>query len=318
MAKEIELSVVIPAYNEEEGIKLFHQSLLVPHIISATSDYEIIYVDDGSEDKTLDVLSSVAEEDNRVKVVSLSRNFGKEVASSAGIKFATGKAIIIIDSDGQHPPELIPEFVKKWKAGAQVVVGVRTSNQREGILKKWGSTLFYRLLNHVNDVHMKPGSTDYRLIDQAVQKEFIKLHEHNRITRGLIDWLGFKRDYIYFEAPPRLAGKATYSPTKLLGLAINSLASLSIKPLFVLAWIGFFVTLASFSLGVFIMVEQFLFNDPMHLNFTGAALLGIFISFLVGLVLTSQGVIAIYLSHVHTHAQGRPLYIVDDSKSIGV
>lgn len=318
MTNPIELSVIVPAYNEEAGIQLFHESLLMPHVVDASKNYEIIYVDDGSDDNTLDILSKIAKQDERVKVVSLSRNFGKEVASSAGIKFASGKATLIIDSDGQHPPELIPEFMKKWRAGAQVVVGVRTSTQKESAIKSLGSTLFYRLLNSVNDVHMKPGSTDYRLIDQAVRKEFIKLHEHNRITRGLIDWLGFKRDYIYFEAPPRLAGKATYSPSKLLGLTVNSLASLSIKPLFVLAWVGFVVTIASLSLGIFILIEQFILNDPMDLNFTGAALLGVFITFLVGLVLTSQGVLAIYLSHVHTHAQGRPLYIVDDSKSIGI
>lgn len=312
------VSVVIPAYNEAEGIELFHQDFLITHIANATDNYEIVYVNDGSSDTTLDILLKLAKKNNRIKVVSLSRNFGKEVATSAGIGIATGKAIIIMDSDGQHPPELISEFIKKWKVGAQVVVGVRASNQEEGAIKKWGSKLFYSLFNGVNGVQMQPRSTDYRLIDRAVQQEFIKLSEHNRITRGLIDWLGFKRDYIYFDAPARIAGTASYSPIKLIALALNSFISLSLKPLFMLAWLGFFITVLSLATGIFMFVEQILLGDPLGLHFTGAALLGIFISFLVGLVLTSQGVLAIYLSHIHTHTQGRPLFVIDYSRSIGI
>lgn len=319
MNNEVVVSIIIPAYNEAAGIKEFHEKLLLPAISKApTVSYEIIYVNDGSTDDTLNSLSLIAAKNKHVKVASLSRNFGKEVATSAGISLATGKAIIMMDSDGQHPPELIGEFISKWQTGAQVVIGVRASNQKEGSIKKWGSKLFYRLFNSVNGVQMQPGSTDFRLIDRAVQQEFIKLPEHNRITRGLIDWLGFKRDYVHFDAPARLAGEATYSSKKLLGLAMNSFVSLSLKPLFMLAWIGFIITLLSLSVGIFMLVEQYILGDPLSLNFTGAALLGIFISFLVGLVLTSQGVLAIYISHIHTHAQGRPLFVVDHSSSIGL
>jgi len=155
-------------------------------------------------------------------------------------------------------------------------------------------------------------------MDRSVQQEFIKLPEHNRITRGLIDWLGFKRDYIYFNSPARLAGAPSYSSTMLIGLALNSFVSLSLKPLFMLAWTGFIITLLAMVAGIFMLVEQLVLGDPLKLNFTGAALLGIFVSFLVGLVLTSQGVLAIYLSHIHTHAQGRPLFVVDRSSSIGI
>lgn len=312
------VSIVIPVFNEAEGLDAFHATLLMPHLEKVKTPYEVIYVNDGSTDTTLEQLSHIAENNSHVKVVALSRNFGKEVATSAGIQFASGDAIIIMDSDGQHPPELISEFIAKWKAGAQVVIGVRTTNQKEGAIKKWGSKLFYRLFNGVNGVQMQPGSTDYRLIDAAVRREFIKLPEHNRITRGLIDWLGFKRDYIYFNAPARLAGKASYSSSKLVGLAMNSFVSLSLKPLFLLAWVGFIITVLSLTAGVFMLIEQFILGDPLELDFSGAALLGIFISFLVGLVLTSQGVLAIYLSHIHTHAQGRPLFVVNYSESVGI
>lgn len=313
------LSIVIPVYNEAEGITAFHKELLLPSLSKFLKDsYEILYINDGSSDDTLKIILKMAEKNNHIKVVSLSRNFGKEVATSAGIELATGNAVVIMDGDGQHPPELISDFVKKWEAGAQVVVGVRASNQKEGLIKKWGSRLFYRLFNSVNGVHMQPGSTDYRLIDRVVREEFIKLPEHNRITRGLIDWLGFKRDYVYFDAPARLAGPASYSSTKLVGLAVNSFISLSLKPLFMLAWMGFIITLLSLFAGIFIFIEQLVLGDPLRLNFTGAALLGIFISFLVGIVLTSQGVLAVYLSHIHTNAQGRPLYVIDYSESVGI
>ncbi len=319
MSDEITLSIVIPAYNEAAGIKEFHERLLLPNILKAVNDlYEIIYINDGSRDNTLEILTEIAKKNDHVKVISFSRNFGKEIAVSAGIEFAEGKATIVMDSDGQHPPELISNFIEKWKAGAQVVVGVRKSNHREGLIKKLGSKLFYQFFNSVNGIQMQPGSTDYRLIDRSVQQEFIKLREHNRISRGLIDWLGFKRDYIYFDAPARLAGTASYSSAKLVGLAVNSFISLSLKPLFMLAWGGFFITLLSFMAGVFIFIEQFLLGDPFELDFTGAALLGIFVSFLVGLVLTSQGVLAVYLSHIHTHTQGRPLFIIDYGASVRI
>lgn len=319
MSSKIILSVVVPVYNEADGIEEFHRHLLLPSITEAAGElYEIIYVNDGSQDQTLDTLTTIARDNQHVKVVSLSRNFGKETATSAGIEFASGQATIIMDGDGQHPPSLIPEFIAKWKAGAQVVTGIRQKNNREGLIKKWGSKLFYRLFNSVSGVEIIPGSTDYRLIDQAVRQEFVKLTEHNRITRGLIDWLGFKRDYIFFSSPPRLAGRASYSVSKLIGLAMNSFISLSPKPLFMLGWVGLVITLLSFSAGLFILIEQFILADPLGLRFTGPALLGIFISFLVGLVITSQGVLAVYLSHIHTHAQGRPLFIVDYSRSTGI
>lgn len=319
MSREIFISIVIPTYNEASGIKHFHEKILLPNLHKTLREsYEIIYINDGSSDETLSILTSLSKQNPRIKVVSLSRNFGKEVATSAGIQYANGKAVLIMDSDGQHPPELIGEFIKKWKAGAQVVIGVRKSNQKEGPTKRLGSKVFYKLFNSTNNVQIVPGSTDYRLIDSAVRDEFIKLPEHNRITRGLIDWLGFKRDYIYFDSPARLAGDASYSPAKLVGLAMNSFISLSLRPLLMLAWVGIIITVLSFALGAFMFIEQILLRDPLDLNFTGSALLSIFISFLIGLVLTSQGILAAYISHVHTHTQGRPLFIVDHSESIGI
>lgn len=312
------ISVVVPAYNESEGIEEFHKTLLLPAIRSVSKNYEIIYVNDGSHDDTINKLRLITDKNTSVRVVNLSRNFGKEIAMTAGIFYASGDATIILDADGQHPPALIPEFIKKWKNGAQVVVGVRNSNQEEGIVKKLGSKLFYKLFNGLSGSEFIPRSTDFRLIDKDVRAEFVKFGEHNRITRGLIDWLGFERDYIYFDSPSRLAGKASYKALQLIKLALNSFISLSLKPLFIVGWLGVAITSLSFIAGVMIFIEQFLLSDPLKLNFTGSALLGIFVSFLVGIVLISQGIMAVYLSHVHAHTQKRPLFVVNKNKSINL
>jgi len=198
------------------------------------------------------------------------------------------------------------------------VVGIRSSNQKEGFVKKLGSKAFYRLFNYTSGSQIVPRSTDYRLIDSVVRKEFIKFTERNRITRGLIDWLGFQRDYVTFNSPARLAGEASYKTSQLVRLAMNSFVSLSLKPLFIFGYIGIFITLASLIFGIFILVEQLLMGDPLGLNFTGTALLSILISFLIGLVLTSQGIIAIYLSHVHSQTQERPLFVINENSSINL
>lgn len=310
------VSFVIPMYNESAGAKMFHNDILYPALKKFVGkNYEIIYVNDGSKDSTLEILSSIATQDEHTKIVNLSRNFGKEVATTAGIHTATGDIIIIMDGDGQHPPSYIEEFIDKWRAGAQVVVGVREANTNEGIVKKWGSKAFYSLFNRTSGAEIVPRSTDFRLITRDVQAEFIKFSERQRITRGLIDWLGFHRDYVYFISPARLAGEASYKTSQLIKLALNSFISLSLKPLFFFGWIGVLITILSLITGIFIFIEQFIAGDPLQLKFTGSALLGIFISFLIGIVLTSQGIMAIYMSHIHAQTQGRPLFVIDKKHS---
>lgn len=311
------LSVVVPLFNESEGLDYFHNTLLLPSIKKAAPDsYEIIYVNDGSTDTTLALLRTIAKKNKSVRVINLSRNFGKEIATTAGISVATGDATIIMDGDGQHPPELIKEFIAKWRAGNQVVVGIRSSNHKEGAIKKYGSLLFYKLFNAASDSKLVPRSTDFRLIDSSVREVFNQFTERNRITRGLIDWLGFKRDFIEFSAPARIAGEASYRVSQLVALAFNSFISLSLKPLFFFGWIGVIITGLSLFGGIFLIIEQLVLGDPLHLGVTGAAFIGIFVLFLAGLILTSQGMLAIYLSHVFAQTQGRPLFVIDHSTSI--
>jgi len=309
------ISFVIPIYNEEKGFLKFYNSLLLPELKKIKYDYEVILVDDGSRDKSLEIIQELADKDKHVKVLAFSRNFGKEVALTAGIREADGDAVMTMDADGQQPPKLIHEFIKKWENGGEIVIGVRGKYEKHGLIAKIGSKLFYTMLNGMGVKDTVPGSTDFRLIDRAVADEYDKLTEHGRITRGLMDWMGFKKVYIDYIYGNRLAGKPSYNFKKLFNLAIDSFISLSTTPLVIFGWIGAFITIASFILGVFVLIEEFAMGDPMQLKWTGTTCLSIFIAFLIGLVLVSQAITALYISHIHAEAQGRPLYIINRKNS---
>ncbi|NTW61540.1 glycosyltransferase family 2 protein [Candidatus Saccharibacteria bacterium] len=311
-------SIVIPVYNEAGGLRHFHQSLKdVMSKAGLLNKCEIIYCEDGSIDSSKKVLDDIAKEDDSVKTIIFSRNFGKESALTAGIAQACGQAIITLDSDEQHPVELIPAFIDKWNKGAKVVIGIRKSTNANW-LKRTESKMFYSIFNRLSKQKLIPGSTDFRLIDKSVQEAFLSLGESNRITRGLIDWLGFERSFISFEPKKRNMGSPNYNHSKLVQLAMNSLVSLSPRPLYILGYIGLIITGISFVLGAIIIIEQIVLGDPLHLRFTGTAMLGILILFFIGIVLTSQGVIAIYISHIHTETKRRPLYVIDKASSKGI
>ena len=259
------LSVIIPVHNEAEGIKDFINNSLLPVLEKLSFKYELIIVNDGSTDNTLKIIQKLAQKNPKIKVLSLSRNFGKEPALSAGLRYAKGDAAITIDADGQQPPKLIPDFIKKWEQGAEIITGVRSHYTKHGIVQKLGSKLFYKLLRIMGNKSTVPGSTDYRLIDRAVIDEFNKLSEHNRITRGLIDWLGFKQEYIEYIYGVRTAGKPSYNLKKLFHLAIDSFVSMSTTPLVIFGYLGIFITIGSFVLGLFCIINQYILGDPLQL-----------------------------------------------------
>lgn len=310
------LSVIIPAYNESENLSSLHNSLstfLDKICADHNIGFEILYVNDGSKDDTLEVLRNIASRDKNVRYVNFSRNFGKEAATTCGYRECKGDAAIVMDADGQHPKEIIGSFLDKWEIGAQVVVGVRRST-KANLFKRASSKLFYTLLGSVDGGEMIPGSTDFRLLDRKVIAELNKLSERNRITRGLIDWLGFTRDYVYFDANERNAGTASYSFKKLFVLAMHTFVSQSTKPLQVSGALGGIVTFISLLVLGFVFVEQFLMGDPLRLAFTGTAILGFITSLLVGVVLICIGLLALYIESIHTETQNRPLYVVESKK----
>lgn len=310
MSKQL-ISIIIPVHNEVGNLNWHHQKIS-DAIKSLQYDFEVIYVDDGSEDESLNIIKTLAKSDDRVQYISFSRNFGKEAASSAGLKQCKGDAAIMIDADGQHPIDYVGEFLEKWQAGYQVVVGIRTANTDEGFVKKNGSKIFYKMLNAISDGETIPRSTDFRLLDRMVIDEFNKLTERSRITRGLVDWLGYKRASIEFQAHARHSGKATYGFNKLVKLALHAFVSQTTKPLRFIGFLGGLVTFVSAITGLFLIVEKYIFGDPLGLAVTGTALLALFVSLMVGLVLISNWLLALYVESIHNETQNRPLYIISE------
>ena len=308
------LSIVVPFLDEAENISLLYGALR-PVLERTGYSYELIFVNDGSTDDSAREIEKLIARDASVKYIEFTRNFGKERATTAGISEATGDCIILLDADMQHPPTLIPEFLARWEKGAEVVVGIRTKNAEEGFLKRAGSALFYHIMQHISETQMERGETDFRLIDAAVAEAFRSLPERGRMTRSLINWLGFKKEVVYFEAPPRAHGDAKYSPRKLLQLALHSFIANSLLPLRLAGYLGLAITLFSGFLGFIVFIERYVLNDAWGWNITGPAQLAIINVFLVGIVLMALGIIALYIANIHTEVTDRPLYVVRKKKN---
>jgi len=316
------ISVVIPVCNEEKNIFLIYKGIVKAfHSIEKKFNYEIIFVNDGSEDSSGDKIEKIALTDRKVKYIELSRNFNKEIATSAGIHHTSGDAVILIDADLQHPPELIPRFIDKWENGADIVIGIREKYKKEKFIKKVSSFCFYKVMNIIGEIELIPHATDYRLIDRKVVEEFNKFTERNRITRGILDWLGFKKEYIKFIADERRFGSASYTRKKLIKLALSAFVSHSLFPLRVSGYLGASITLFASLIGLFVLIEDPLLGDPLGIEASGTAMLALMILFLVGIILISIGLVASYIVTIREEVINRPMYIVRkkcnlDTKSI--
>lgn len=309
------LSIIVPAYNEEKNILPFYDAFTgVFQSLENEYRYELIFVNDGSIDHTDDEIEKIVATDDRVRYIDFSRNFGKEIATTAGINLCSGDACMILDADLQHPVELIPDFVKKWEEGFEVIVGIREKSKSDSWIKILGGKVFYWLLNQIADTKIIPNATDFRLLDRAVIDEFNRFGETKRLTRGLIDWLGFKRTSIAFQANERLHGTASYSTWKLAKLAFHSFMSLSLFPLKIAGYIGIFITSISFISGTYIFLGKYFFHWYWALTFSDSEDLAIFIVFLVGILLMSIGLISLYIANIHEEVIKRPLYVMRRNK----
>jgi len=309
------LSVIVPAYNEEKNIRPFYDKFKgVFRSLENNYQYELIFINDGSEDGTNDEIEKITKEDGRVKYIDFSRNFGKEIATTAGINLCSGDACIMLDADLQHPAELIPDFIRKWEEGYEVVVGIREESKSDSWIKIFGGKVFYWVLNNITDTKILPNATDFRLLDRIVIDEFNRFSEAKRLTRGLIDWLGFKRTCITFQANERLHGTASYSIWKLTKLAFHSFVSLSLFPLKIAGYIGIFITTVSLVSGTYIFLGKYFFNWYWALTFSDSEDLAIFIVFLVGILLMSIGLISLYIANIHEEVIKRPLYVMRRNK----
>jgi dolichol-phosphate mannosyltransferase len=303
------ISIIVPVYNEAPNIPVLHDEI-VRHISGLPYAFEFVFVDDGSRDESAKVVQKLAKKRKRVRLIELSRNFGKEAAVSAGLHAAKGDAAIILDADLQHPPSIIKRFIKKWKSGAEVVVGVRSYSKDESFFKRFTSELFYKLLQPMADTEITPHAADYRLLDRRVINAFEGLTERNRLTRGLIDWLGFRRDYVHFETAPRRHGERSYSYRKFLALAMNSFTAYSLLPLKLAGYIGNSILIITAPLGLFLAIDTYALHDPLHLHVTSTGMLALMIVFLIGMVLACLGLVALYIAHIHAEVTNRPLYVI--------
>ena len=239
------ISIVIPVFCEEQNVLKFYNRLEQITREMRNYTWEYIFVNDGSADGSYLELKKIAAKDKKTKVLDLSRNFGKEIALSAGIEAASGSAVITIDCDLQHPPELIPLMIKKWEEGVEVVATIRKKIENQPLTRLIGSKLFYLLMSKISEVEMISQTTDFRLIDKKVADIFKTISEKSRMYRGIIDWMGFKKEYVEFDADARAEGVSGYSYRKLLNLAINSITSFSLFPLKIAGIIGVIITFFS-------------------------------------------------------------------------
>ncbi|MFH1745399.1 MAG: glycosyltransferase family 2 protein [bacterium] len=308
------ISIIIPVFNEENNIPIIYERIKKVFLNLVDYDCEIIFVNDGSSDKSAHEISKIANSDEKAKFIEFSRNFGKESAITAGLNNASGSAVLTIDADLQHPPELIPEFLKKWKEGADVVVGVRKGGDDGGLFKEFGSKLFYWIMKIIGETEIIPHATDFRLMSAQVVGEFNKFTERGRIARGLIDWLGFKRDYIYFKSEKRFSGRAGYDKTKLFKLAFSAFINYSLFPLKLAGYLGVIIVIISGALGVFIFFDRFIFGDPFGFYFSNLAILGVANLFLIGVVLSCLGLVALYIANIRAEVMNRPLYVIKKDK----
>lgn len=302
------ISIVIPVYNEAPNIPLLFKELQ-KHIKKIPYRFEILFVDDGSSDDSASVIRQMPKAEMPFKLIQLARNFGKEAAVSAGFHKAKGDAVLVMDADLQMPPRIMTEFIEHWENGAEVVVGV-FAKRNMNIIKKTGAKCFYRIMRIIGSNKLTPNATDYRLLDRQVVDAFNDLTERDRITRGLIDWLGYKRSYVYFEQEARRHGEPTYSYRKLFKLAIDSFTSHSLMPLKLAGYLGIFVLFTSIPLGIFLYVEKYILNDPLQLYITGTDMLAVMLLVLVGIILACMGLIALYIARIHSEVINRPLYVV--------
>lgn len=310
------VSIIVPVHNEQDNLKQLYQALNSQFKqIGLDFDFEILLINDGSNDNSQQIIDELSKLDHRVKSIEFARNFGKEIATTAGLNNCHGDSAIMIDADLQHPVEMIPEFLDKWQLGADIVIGLRKNGKRKGIIKKIGSLVFYQLMNIFGETKISAKATDYRLIDRKVINEFNRFTERNRITRGLLDWLGFKKDYVYFDPNPRFKGEATYSKLKLIKLALTAFVSHSLFPLRVAGYLGILIITFSGPLGLFIFLDRYIFNDITGYNFSGPAILAVLNLFMTGIILSCLGLIALYIGNIQNETTNRPLYVVREKKN---
>ena len=301
------LSVVVPVFNEEGNLAELHRRLaaVLPSVVDS---WEIVFVDDGSRDRSWQLIRDLAAADPHVRGVRFSRNFGHQMAFAAGLDHARGDAVVIMDADLQDPPELIPELVARWREGHEVVYAVRTRREGETLFKKLTASVFYRLLRRITQVEIPVDTGDFRLMGRRALEAFRRLPERHRFTRGLVAWVGFSQVGVPYARAARKAGETNYPLRKMLRFAVDAITSFSHVPLQLATWLGFLTSLFAFAYIVVVVVLKF-----VGISWPGYTSLMAAILFLGGVQLVMIGLLGEYLGRVYDEVKGRPLYLVQDT-----
>lgn len=304
----LDLSIVVPVFNEEKSIQLMHNRL-VNAIGSITANFEIIFVNDGSKDNSFFELVRLSKVDSRVRYINFSRNFGHQIAVTAGLDHSKGSAVVIIDGDLQDPPEVIPEMYAKHKEGFEVVYGQRIKRKGEGLLKKITAKYFYRILKKITNVEIPVDTGDFRLIDRKIVKNLKNMPEQNKFLRGQIAWMGYRQTSVFFERDERKFGETGYPFPKMLKFALDGITGFSDVPLQFVTKTGVFISLFSFLIIIYAVFSHFVLEQTI----TGWTSLIISSMFIGGVQLMSVGIIGEYISRINKNVQNRPLYIIDET-----
>lgn len=300
------LSVVVPCYNEEDSLEFFLDEI---QKTLADYNYEVIFINDGSEDSTLEKIRNLANSNPNVKYISFSRNFGKESAIYAGLVNATGNLICLIDADLQHPPYLIPEMIDAISEGYDVAAAKRVSKKGEPFFKTLGSRFFYRLFNSISSMKLISGATDYRVMTRQVTDAVLQLSEYNRFSKGIFQWIGFETKWIEYENIERVAGETTWSVWQLFMYSIEAITSFTTLPLTISIYLGFIISVLAFIYLLIIIIKYLLYSDPVQ----GFATTMCTILLLGGIQLISIGILGKYLKNTYNETKNRPIFIVKET-----
>jgi dolichol-phosphate mannosyltransferase len=307
------LSIVVPCYNEAAVVTEFHRRIVAVCAGIADSEFELIYTDDGSVDETPVILRQLQASDERVRVVALSRNFGHQVAVSAGLEHAAGDVAVIIDADLQDPPEVIPELLARWRDGYQVVYGMRTERRGETVFKLWTAKLFYRIINRLSKVKLPLDVGDFRLLDRKVIDVLLAMPERDRFLRGMVSWIGFRQVAVMYKRAERSAGASKYPLWKMLRFAADGVLSFSLTPLRLALWVGFLSIALAFAGIVYALIIRLYTNDWVR----GWTSIFTAVLFIGGAQLVTLGIIGEYIGRIYAEVKRRPLYVVAEQLGFG-
>ena len=301
------ISIVVPAYNEEEVLTEFHEAVDIA-LSRLPFDLEIVYINDGSTDATLEIINDLRNNDKRVTLIDLSRNFGKEIALSAGLHKAAGDAVVIIDADLQDPPGLIPELIDEWQNGYDVVYAKRTLRNGESFLKKTTAHFFHRIIQHVGNFSIPEDTGDFRILSRRAVNALNTFKEHHRFMKGLFAWIGFKQKAVYYKRDSRRAGKSKWSYWRLWNFALDGITSFTIAPLKISTYIGTITALSAFGYGIYMVIDTLLHGNEVP----GYPSLIVIILILGGIQLVAIGILGEYLGRIFNETKQRPLYFINE------